>query len=300
MQHAWNQSRLLTANKIYIVSLCRKFDFPYLDFNLIHFSLLVMQKTSTHSLLLLYMLFTLSSNVMAQTHPIENPEPLSGKNILVVWGGWDGHQPQVFAKKISEWADSQGAHVLVSDSLGVYTDASLMNKQDLIIQYWTMGTITEAQSKGLIEAVKNGAGLVGCHGGIGDSFRQDTEFQYMVGGQWVSHPGGKINYKVEIARTADPVTQGVNDFHIFNTEQYYMHVDPNVKVLARTTFNGDHDSWINGATMPVVWKKQHHKGRVFYISIGHNPEDFDQPEVWTMLTRGIHWAVRSQLNNQIE
>ena len=165
-----------------------------------------------------------------------------------------------------------------------------MEKQDLIIQYWTMGTITDDESKGLIEAIKSGTGLVGCHGGIGDSFRNNTDYQYMVGGQWVTHPGGKINYKVEIGQTNDPVTNGVGDFEIFNTEQYYMHVDPNVKVLARTTFSGEHDQWIKGATMPVVWKKMHQNGRVFYISIGHNPEDFDHPAVWTMLTRGIDWA----------
>lgn len=235
-------------------------------------------------------LIILNCNVFAQSDDTVESISLTNKNILVVWGGWDGHQPHIFAKKISEWASSKGAIVTVSDSLGVYSNADLMKKQDLIIQYWTMGTITEEQSKGLIETVKNGAGLVGCHGGIGDSFRNNTDYQYMVGGQWVTHPGGKIDYTVQISDTGDPVTQGLEDFEIQNTEQYYMHVDPNVNVLATTTFNGDHDSWIEANKMPVVWKKFHDKGPVFYISIGHNPEDFDHPAVWTMLTRGIDWA----------
>ena len=238
-------------------------------------------------------LILISANTLLQAQSYESPESISlaDKNILVVWGGWDGHQPQVFAKKVTAWANSVGANVKVSDSLGIYADQEFMKNQDLIIQYWTMGTITEDQSKGLIEAVKNGTGLVGCHGGIGDSFRNNTDYQYMVGGQWVTHPGGKIDYSVEIAKTEDPITKGIEDFEIFNTEQYYMHVDPNVKVLARTTFSGEHDQWIDGAIMPVVWKKMHQKGRVFYISIGHNPEDFDHPAVWTMLTRGIDWAI---------
>lgn len=241
-------------------------------------------------LILLLSAFTLN----AQQKEAKTDISLANKNVLVVWGGWDGHQPHIFAKKISEWAESVGANVTVSDTLSVYADLEFMKKQDLIIQYWTMGTITKEQSEGLIQSINNGAGLVGCHGGIGDSFRQNTHYQYMVGGQWVTHPGGKINYKVEIAKTDDPVTKGIEDFEIFNTEQYYMHVDPNVKVLARTTFTGEHDSWIDGATMPVVWKKNHNKGRVFYISIGHNPEDFDHPAVWTMLTRGIDWAVQEK------
>jgi len=232
-----------------------------------------------------------SSIVIGQSINTDEAISLANKNILVVWGGWDGHQPDVFAKKISKWAKQMGAHVIVSDSLGVYSNKDLMDKQDLIIQYWTMGEISKEQSEGLIEAVKNGTGLVGCHGGIGDSFRNNTDYQYMVGGQWVTHPGGKINYSVQISNTGDPVTEGLQDFEIQNTEQYYMHVDPNVRVLATTTFNADHDAWIEGNSMPVVWKKHHDKGPVFYISIGHNPEDFDHPAVWTMLTRGIDWAI---------
>ncbi len=241
--------------------------------------------------MLFLMLIGLSSSMVAQSDEPTESISIANKNILVVWGGWDGHQPDVFAKKISKWALKMGANVLVSDSLGVYSNADLMAKQDLIIQYWTMGEISEEQSEGLIKAVKNGTGLVGCHGGIGDSFRNNTNYQYMVGGQWVTHPGGKINYSVQISNTGDPVTKGLIDFEIKNTEQYYMHVDPNVSVLATTTFNADHDAWIAGNSMPVVWKKHHDKGPVFYISIGHNPEDFDHPAVWTMLTRGIDWAI---------
>ncbi len=233
----------------------------------------------------------LSQLLVAQINESYNDISLADKNVLVVWGGWDGHQPEVFAKKIVKWAEKMKANVIVSDSLGVYSNKELMAKQDLIIQYWTMGEISKAQSEGLITAVKNGAALVGCHGGIGDSFRNNTEYQYMVGGQWVAHPGGLINYTVQISNTGDPVTEGLVDFEIQNTEQYYMHLDPNVMVLATTTFNADHDAWIKGNIMPVVWKKHHDKGRIFYISIGHNPEDFDHPSVWAMFTRGIEWAV---------
>ncbi len=237
-----------------------------------------------------------SGMIIGQSNSSDKELSLKNKNVLVVWGGWDGHQPDVFAKKISEWAEKMEANVIVSDSLGVYSNKDLMAKQDLIIQYWTMGEISKEQSEGLIAAVKNGAALVGCHGGLGDSFRNNTDYQYMVGGQWVTHPGGKINYTVQISNTGDPVTKGLVDFEIQNTEQYYMHVDPNVMVLATTTFNADHDAWIKGNIMPVVWKKHHDKGRIFYISIGHNPEDFDHPSVWTMLTRGIDWAVNGDDN----
>ncbi|MCB0563043.1 MAG: ThuA domain-containing protein [Phaeodactylibacter sp.] len=218
---------------------------------------------------------------------------LNGKKILVVHGGWEGHQPAAFAERVGAWLEAEGADLTISDSLGIYTDETFMSSVDLIIQYWTMGKITKEQEAGLLQAVKNGAGLAGCHGGTGDSFRDNPNYQYMVGGQWVAHPGGEIDYHVDIIHSEDPVTSGVQDFDI-HTEQYYMHVDPNVKVLATTAFTGAPDSWIDGAVMPVVWKKYFGKGRVFYLSIGHSPDTFEVPEVWAMLTRGVKWASGSK------
>ena len=207
---------------------------------------------------------------------------LEGKKILVVYGGWNGHQPEYFANKISDWLKTQNANVFISDSTSIYTNGKLMNKLDLIIQHITMNEITDDQLNGLIKAVANGTGLAGCHGGLADSFRDKTEYQYMVGGQFVKHPGGEVNYKVTIENKKDPITKGINDFKIFS-EQYYMHVDPALEILASTKFSGENDPWIKGAIVPVVWKKKYGKGKVFYNSIGHSKQDYNIPEVWTLL-----------------
>ncbi len=220
---------------------------------------------------------------------------LKGKKVLMVYGGWDGHQPKVFNNRVEAWLKKEGAKIVISDSLGIYTNKEVMSQIDLIIQYWTMGKISTEQEKGLLDAVKNGTGIAGCHGGLGDSFRNNTEYQYMIGGQWVAHPGGKIDYNVTITNTSDPITDGIDDFEIKNTEQYYMHIDPNSQVLATTTFSDKYNSWIKGAVMPVSWKKYYGKGRVFYLSIGHDPKDFDEPSAWKLLSKGVRWASGSKL-----
>ena len=212
---------------------------------------------------------------------------LMGKKVL--YGGLNGHQPEYFANKISDWLKTQNANVFISDSTSIYTNGKLMNKLDLIIQHVTMNEITDDQLNGLIKAVANGTGLAGCHGGLADSFRDKTEYQYMVGGQFVKHPGGEVNYKVTIENKKDPITKGINDFKIFS-EQYYMHVDPALEILASTKFSGENDPWIKGAIVPVVWKKKYGKGKVFYNSIGHSKNTFEIPEVWNLITRGISWA----------
>ena len=217
---------------------------------------------------------------------------LQGKKVLFVYGGWDGHEPVPSRDLFVPWLQSEGATVITKDNLECYTDSALMASIDLIVQVWTMGTITGEQEQGLLNAVRRGVGIAGWHGGLGDSFRNNTEYQFMVGGQWVAHPGGVIDYTVQITDHQDPVTQGLKDFSM-HSEQYYVHVDPNVKVLATTTFPGTYADWIEGCVIPVVWKKSYGKGRVFYSSLGHVAKDFDVKENMEIMKRGIRWAAQS-------
>jgi len=213
------------------------------------------------------------------------------KSALLVWGGWNGHEPEKGARLFAPFLESQGYQTTLSDTLDIYTDAATMQKMDLIVPIWTMGTITEAQEQGLLAAIKAGTGLAGWHGCMADSFRQNTEYQFMVGGQWVAHPGNIYTYTVNISRPDDPIVAGLSAFQM-HSEQYYMHVDPLIEVLATTTFTGQHASWIEGCVMPVVWKKRWGQGRVFYSSLGHVRSDFDVPEALTIMQRGMLWASR--------
>src|SRR4051812_37156501 len=158
------------------------------------------------------------------------------KSALLTWGGWEGHEPKQVAELFSACLRDKGYQTEVYDTLDVYLDAEKLSSLDLIVPVWTMSTITKEQEKGLLDAVKSGVGIAGWHGTMGDSFRNNTEYQFMVGGQWVAHPGGIINYTVNITNHDDPITAGISDFPM-HSEQYYMHVDPSNQVLATTTFN---------------------------------------------------------------
>ena len=226
---------------------------------------------------------------------------MSRKSALMVWGGWEGHVPDEATALFAPWLEEQGYDVEVSDTLASYEDLDRLKSLDLVVPVWTQGTITEQQERNLLEAVWSGVGVAGWHGCMADSFRMSTDYQFMVGGQWVAHPGGFIDYEVNILDTGDPITAGLGDFRL-HTEQYYMHVDPNNEVLATTTFRGDQPvsgrsgydcPWIDGTIMPVVWKRMWGAGRVFYSSIGHKIEDLVVPAANTMIKRGMLWASRS-------
>lgn len=218
---------------------------------------------------------------------------LEGKKILYTWGGWDGHEPEQSVGIFKPWLESEGATVDVYNSLDPYADAGYMSGIDLVIQIFTMSQISGEQENGLLQAVKAGTGIAGWHGGLCDAFRQNVEYQFMTGGQWVAHPGGVIDYSVKIVDKKDPVTKGLKGFDM-HSEQYYMHVDPNMKVLATTEFSNEHADWIEDCTVPVVWKKMYGKGRVFYSSLGHVMKDFEVPEALEIMQRGIKWAAASK------
>jgi uncharacterized protein len=219
------------------------------------------------------------------------PTQTAKKKALFVWGGWDGHEPKQCVDIFAPYLEKQGFEVEISNSLDSYLDAAKMKSLDLIVQAVTMASITPEQEKGLEEAVKAGVGLAGWHGGLADSFRSNVEYEFMVGGQWVAHPGGVIPYEVKIIDHSDPITKGLADFKM-NSEQYYMQVDPINEVLATTAFSGEHAFWIKGAVVPVIWKKMYGKGRVFYTSLGHVAKDFDVPQAREIVNRGMLWAAR--------
>jgi type 1 glutamine amidotransferase len=211
------------------------------------------------------------------------------KSALFVWGGWDGHEPKQCVDIFAPYMTKNGYDVTISDSLDAYLDAEKMASYSVITQVVTMSTITREQEAGLLAAIAGGVGYAGWHGGMADAFRNNTEYQFMVGGQWVAHPGNIIDYTVQIKAHSDPLVAGLKDFSM-HSEQYFLHTDPGNEVLATTSFDGTHCEWIKGTVMPVVWKRRWGKGRVFYSSLGHVAKDFTVPEARTITERGLLWA----------
>lgn len=226
----------------------------------------------------------------------EFPEKTRSKKALIFWGGWEGHEPEKVAGLFERVLRRHAFQVTVSDTLDCLADSGRLRELDLLVPVVSMGTIQPLQLQHLLDAVKSGVGLAGCHGGMCDSFRTETEYQFMTGGQFVAHPGNDgTKYHVRITEQDHFVTRGMDDFPV-SSEQYYMHVDPAVKVLATTRFplaEGPHVP--NGAVeMPVTWTKYYGQGRVFYCSLGHSAAVIELPPVLQMMTRGMLWAANAE------
>ena len=214
------------------------------------------------------------------------------RRALITWGGWPGHEPDKVAALFAADLTEAGFDVTVTDSLACFDDREALLDLSLIVPVWTMSSIEKAQSENVAAAVEAGVGLAGCHGGMCDAFRNDVLWQFMTGSQWVAHPGNDgVEYRVRITDPKSPLVAGIEDFDV-KTEQYYLHVDPAVRVLAVTEFPivaGPHSP--NGVVqMPVAYTKMWGKGRVYYNALGHQANVIDHGAPREMLKRGLLWA----------
>jgi type 1 glutamine amidotransferase len=218
------------------------------------------------------------------------------KKALLVWGGWDGHQPKEVSEIFRAQLEAEGFEVEVSDTLEAFADGEKLKGLDLIVPLWTMGRIEQGLVNNVSAAVQSGVGLAGCHGGMCDAFRENVDWQFMTGGQWVAHPGNDgVAYTVNISNTSSPLTAGIEDFEV-NSEQYYLHVDPAVEVLATTRFplvDGPH-KYNKAVDMPVAWTKRWGLGRVYYNSLGHQANIMEIPVVKEMMRRGFLWCAEGK------
>lgn len=215
------------------------------------------------------------------------------KQALIFWGGWDGHEPQLVSRRFAGLLEKNGFSVEVYDTMDCLSDYEKLLTYDLIVPCWTGGELKGEHSRNIAQAVGRGVGLAGCHGGMCDAFRNDTEWQFMTGSQWVSHPGGDgVTYQVNICHSANPITEGLDDFPV-TSEQYYLHVDPAVEVLATTRY--PLVPYFHAANkpidMPVAYTKYWGLGRVFYCSLGHHDDVFEKsPNAEILMERGMLWA----------
>ena len=220
------------------------------------------------------------------------------KNALIVWGGWEGHEPEKVANLFREILVDEGLGVEVSNQMDSFADPERLKALDLIVPIITMSKITDEYAGHVARAVEGGTGLAGCHGGMCDAFRENVLWAFLTGGTWVAHPGNDgVEYTVNLRNSSSPLVAGLEDFQV-KSEQYYLHVDPAVEVLASTIFPlapGPHAA-NRHVDMPVVWTKRWGAGRVYYNALGHHRDVIESGTPRELMRRGLLWAAAGKDN----
>lgn len=219
------------------------------------------------------------------------------RRALLVRGGWDGHEPLACTESLLPFLHKQDFEVEVSDDLTVYTDSTLMASVDLVVQCWSMGTISRAQVQGLAQAVQAGTGLAGWHSGVVTAFDAGP-YLHLTGGRLVYQPSAAVEYELAVVpgRQHHPIMAGVDRVKL-RTDKYWVLTDDLCDVLATVTFlpdqpDGNATAWRRDVTVPAIWTRQWGAGRVFVSTVGHKLVDLEIPSVRGLAERGLLWAAR--------
>lgn len=200
------------------------------------------------------------------------------KKALIIWGGWDGHNPKLIAKILGEMLEKINYDVTITCDFAILINNELI-KYDVIVPVWSCGIKSEYYLNPLLEAVKNGVGLATFHGGI--NWFEDEKYYKMIGALYLYDTSCE-EYTVTITDKNHPITVGINDFNI-TSEKYYIQVDPSNHILAMADFSG-----IN---TPIAWTKKYGKGRIFYTSLAHSSDQFFSSSNMKMILNGIEWCL---------
>jgi type 1 glutamine amidotransferase len=158
--------------------------------------------------------------------------------------------------------------------------------------------LTAAQQDAIFRFVRSGHGYVSIHGADNTpndlTDEQTTNWKELLGGIY-SHkgqPDGKAilgDYRIHIADTSHPITQGLSDFDLHDELYSNMQMLPKVKPLV--TLDRE------GVTWPVAWTSTYGDGRVFHTSLCHRGwKDSDEKDplrnsnVSRLIVQGVEWV----------
>ena len=178
-------------------------------------------------------------------------------------------------------------------------NAKNLNDFDAIV-FYTGGTLEMDDQKraDFMSAIHDdGKGFVGIHSAT-ITFTSWPDYGEMIGGYYDEHPWNTFDAPVVVEDPAFPGMKAWKPSFVLTDEIYQMknfsrsntrvlmRLDPSKLDLANPRVHrADRD-------FPVAWAKMYGTGRVFYTTLGHVEANWDKPEMQTMITEAIKWALR--------
>jgi len=177
-------------------------------------------------------------------------------------------------------------------------NAKNLNDFDAVLFYTGGDLEMDAQQKSdfLSFIHDDGKGFVGVHSAT-ITFTSWPEYGEMIGGYFDQHPWGTFDAPILVEDPAFPGMQQWPHSFVLRDEIYQMkdYSRDKVRVLmrldpAKLDLKNKNVHRTDG-DFAVTWAKTLGKGRVFYSTLGHVPENWDNPAFQKMYTEAIKWAL---------
>jgi type 1 glutamine amidotransferase len=199
---------------------------------------------------------------------------------------------------IRKMGAEDGFAVDASDDPAVFTNSNLKQYAVLIFSNSNNQAFsTDAQREAFRHFIHSGRGFVGLHSAAG-SERDWPYFQQVLGGKFSFHPKMQ-SFTVQVADPAFPAVSHLPASFPWTDECYFIdHLNPDIHPVLttdRTKLAGLADAKVDPASfsnpLPLAWFHHFDRGREFYLALGHNKEDYENPILYRTIEGGILWAM---------
>ena len=198
---------------------------------------------------------------------------------------------EIMGKKTGAWDSviTTDVSFFAPDKLKEF-DAVMMNNttgKDLIDD--------PALKQSLLDFVKSGKGIAGCHAATDAFYEKWPEYGEMMGGFFAGHPFRKISVKLD--DPASPINQMFDGKGFEISDEIYTFKDPysreKLHILQSIDWENANLSKGNRADndYALSWIREFGKGRVFYCAFGHDHQIFWNPTILKHYVAGIQYIL---------
>ena len=200
--------------------------------------------------------------------------------------------------------EKTGAFTATLSSEPAAISAANLQQYDAVYLNNTVGDVfdTPEMRAAFVAFVANGGGVIGNHG-TSVASPQWTEFGDILGATGASHREPTEKATIIVEDPTHPVVRAFDGKPFEYVDEFYRLAAPYSRDKVRVLLSIDPiaTDMMQGRCFgqclrddndyPVAWIRQHGKSRVFYTSLGHNPDVFWDPRMLAMFLAGIQYAL---------
>ena len=161
---------------------------------------------------------------------------------------------------------------------------------DAVIFANTTGDLPLPDRQGFIDWVKNGNGFVAMHSGS-DTFHGFRPYIEMLGGEFETH-GAQVGVECLVQDPKHPATKDLGEsFCIEQEEIYLIKSFDRAKVHNLLALDKHPNRKMEPGFFPIAWCKDYGQGKVFYTSLGHREDVWENKRYQKHILGGIKWAL---------
>ncbi|MGA2651525.1 MAG: ThuA domain-containing protein [Terracidiphilus sp.] len=243
------------------------------------------------------------------TPPPPHAKQIHLKHVLVIsqTKGWEHDSiPTAMAavynmgKESGLWDTALRSDTELITKKDLKNNAKNLNYFDVLVFASTTGELglDDSQKQDMLSFIKeDGKGFVGIHAALDTNYNW-PEYGEMIGGWFDQHPWMTFNAPIVNEDPSFPAVRHLPSAFVKYDEIYQPKAWSRDKVnvllsLDPSKLNYDNNPRIHRADhdFPVAWSKMYGKGRVFYSTLGHTEESWDDPDIRTMYFEAIKWAL---------